>query len=115
MYIYSDNDEEIVRIHYYPNSCDEEVGDFLIGTKNINNISWQIELFPKGLNMGEFKLTEPVLYYIACQNGNKYSLEFSNSTTLDDTQSKIINNFFIQNWSVNCKTPQPLKKSFLFF
>lgn len=96
LYIYSDKNEEIIRIHYYPNSCDKEVGDFLIGTKNINNISWQIELFPKGLNNGAVELTAPILYYIACENGNKYSLEFKNRTTLDDTQSKIINNFFIQ-------------------
>lgn len=96
LYIYSDKNEEIIRIHYYPNSCDKEVGDFLIGTKNINNISWQIKLFPKGLDSGEFKLTEPILDYIVCQNGNKYSLEFKNRTTLDATQSKIIRNFFIQ-------------------
>lgn len=96
LYIYSDKNDEILRIHYYPNSCGEKNSDFVIGSKDINGITWQVELLPKGFGGGEFVLTKEILYYVTCQNENKYSLQFNDRIILDDIQLKIINNFFIQ-------------------
>lgn len=96
LYVYSDKNDEIIRIHYYPNSCEEKNSDFAIGSKNINGITWQVELLPKGLGGGEFVLTKEMLYYITCQNGNKYSLQFNDRIILDDIQSKILNTIYIQ-------------------
>lgn len=95
LYVYSDKNDKIIRIHYYPNSCEEKNDEFMIGSKNINGIAWQVKLFPKGLDSGDFTLGQPILYYITCQKGNKYSLQFNDRLILDSIQLKIINNFFI--------------------
>ncbi len=96
LYIYSDKNDEIARIHYYPKLCDEIDKKFKIVSININGTTWQLALYPKGLDSGDYKLTTPILYFITCHNEDKYSLQFNNRLVLDNIQTRIVNSILLK-------------------
>jgi len=88
LYLNQDN-EEVLRIHIYKETKKEE-SELKIKTKKVGNNSFDVLLIPAGLDSGDFKLTQPILYYILYRDGIKFSFQFNNRITPTSLQKDIL-------------------------
>ncbi|OIP87597.1 hypothetical protein AUK05_00960 [Candidatus Shapirobacteria bacterium CG2_30_35_20] len=88
-----DGGKELFRIHVYKPEWDVDDDEFKIREEKINNNLFNVLLFPKGLDSGDFKLNQPILYYITDQGDIRYSFQFSNQVVLSPTQKGILSTF----------------------
>lgn len=88
----NEKDQKILRLHVYKEIKKDE-SEFKRKSEVINNNLFDVLLFPAGLDSGEVKLTQPILYYILYQDGLKFSFEFNNQNRLTSLQTEILSSF----------------------
>lgn len=83
------NGEEEFRLHVTPESSYEK-DDYYVKSETLGSNIFDVMLFPKGTNMGDFILNEPILYYEIFRNGTRYAFQFNNQRSLTNTQRTIL-------------------------
>lgn len=87
-YFYIDDKEEF-RLHVTPETTYDK-SEYYRRSETLGTNIFDVYLYPKGLDLGEFTLNEPILYYEVFKNNTRYAFQFNNQRFLTNTERNIL-------------------------